>query len=248
MSTHTLAVGPNPQIEIKHVGGDLSIKGWGRAELEAKGDDRHPAEIQGGQVAVSSGGDLELSIPEHARLQISFVGGDLELADLKGSIELSFVGGDAHLQDLAGEVTLVGLVGGEMQMENVTKLSMEAHPGGATAELSAKIQRKVQEATRRADRKLRAVEKQIRVAEVKMQHAERNSHHHGHPIPPRPPVPPRGPSGRSIYYGFDPPGSVEPREPVSDEERMAILKMLQEKKITSEQADQLLAALEGGES
>ena len=36
-------------------------------------------------------------------------------------------------------------------------------------------------------------------------------------------------------------------EPVSDEERMTILKMLQEKKITSEQADKLLAALEGGE-
>jgi hypothetical protein len=33
---------------------------------------------------------------------------------------------------------------------------------------------------------------------------------------------------------------------VADEERMAILKMLQEKKITSEQAEQLLNALEGG--
>jgi hypothetical protein len=35
-------------------------------------------------------------------------------------------------------------------------------------------------------------------------------------------------------------------EPVSEQERMAILKMLQEKKITAEQADKLLAALEGG--
>jgi hypothetical protein len=35
-------------------------------------------------------------------------------------------------------------------------------------------------------------------------------------------------------------------EPVSEEERMAILKMLQEKKITAEQAEQLLQALEGG--
>ncbi|MGZ9163597.1 MAG: SHOCT-like domain-containing protein [Anaerolineales bacterium] len=37
-----------------------------------------------------------------------------------------------------------------------------------------------------------------------------------------------------------------PPEPVADEERMAILKMLQEKKITAEQAEQLLNALEGG--
>jgi hypothetical protein len=37
-----------------------------------------------------------------------------------------------------------------------------------------------------------------------------------------------------------------PADPVSDEERMAILKMLQEKKITAEEAEKLLAALEGG--
>jgi hypothetical protein len=36
------------------------------------------------------------------------------------------------------------------------------------------------------------------------------------------------------------------REPVSDKERMTILKMLAEKKITSEQAEELLSALEGG--
>jgi hypothetical protein len=37
-----------------------------------------------------------------------------------------------------------------------------------------------------------------------------------------------------------------PAEPVSEEERMTILKMLQEKKITAAQADELLKALEGG--
>ena len=37
------------------------------------------------------------------------------------------------------------------------------------------------------------------------------------------------------------------REPVSEEERMTILRMLAEKKITSEEAEQLLSALEGGE-
>jgi hypothetical protein len=47
------------------------------------------------------------------------------------------------------------------------------------------------------------------------------------------------------------PGSVPPpppsqSEPVAEEERMAILKMLAEKKITAEQAEQLLSALEGG--
>jgi hypothetical protein len=37
-----------------------------------------------------------------------------------------------------------------------------------------------------------------------------------------------------------------PSEPVAEEERLAVLKMLAEKKITAEQAEQLLNALEGG--
>ncbi|MBI5945090.1 MAG: DUF4097 family beta strand repeat protein [Chloroflexi bacterium] len=39
---------------------------------------------------------------------------------------------------------------------------------------------------------------------------------------------------------------MPPKPPVSDEERMAILKMLQDKKITAEEAEKLLSSLEGG--
>lgn len=45
-----------------------------------------------------------------------------------------------------------------------------------------------------------------------------------------------------LFPGGEPP---EPRAPVSDDERLAILRMLQEKKITLEEAEKLLAALEG---
>jgi hypothetical protein len=40
---------------------------------------------------------------------------------------------------------------------------------------------------------------------------------------------------------------MRPKPQATDEERLAILKMLQEKKITAEDAEKLLAALEGGE-
>lgn len=43
-----------------------------------------------------------------------------------------------------------------------------------------------------------------------------------------------------------PPPPPPPSEPIAEEERMAILKMLAEKKITAAQAEELLAALEGG--
>ena len=47
-------------------------------------------------------------------------------------------------------------------------------------------------------------------------------------------------------WDFDNMPKPPKREPVSEEERMTILRMLAEKKITSEQADELLSALEGG--
>jgi hypothetical protein len=39
---------------------------------------------------------------------------------------------------------------------------------------------------------------------------------------------------------------IPPRPSATDEERLAILKMLQDKKITAEEAEKLLSSLEGG--
>ncbi len=66
------------------------------------------------------------------------------------------------------------------------------------------------------------------------------------PVPPVPPMPPMSPNASAA--GSRPvqgaPSSPEPSK-VRDEERMVILKMLQEKKITAEEAENLLEALEG---
>ena len=57
--------------------------------------------------------------------------------------------------------------------------------------------------------------------------------------------------GRGAFHVNFPPTPVgtqgPPKEAVSDEERLAILRMLEQKKITLEQAEQLLSALEGKE-
>ena len=60
------------------------------------------------------------------------------------------------------------------------------------------------------------------------------------PAPPMPPTPPAPPRGFSNMPFETPP---QPRR-VTEEERLLILRMLQDKKITSEQAEQLLAALD----
>lgn len=87
-------------------------------------------------------------------------------------------------------------------------------------DFSERINRRVQEAGRRAEAAARRVEEKMR-------------HQHGR----------RFAFNWSPGRGMPP---VPPSEPVSDEERMTILRMLQEKKITSEDAEKLLSALEGG--
>jgi hypothetical protein len=57
-----------------------------------------------------------------------------------------------------------------------------------------------------------------------------------------------GRRGTRFSWSWDPgQSSKAPKaDPVSDEERMTILRMLAEKKITAEEAEKLLSALEGG--
>ncbi len=98
---------------------------------------------------------------------------------------------------------------------------------------------RAQEKMRRAQEKLeRKLEAQQRKAEVKAQAADRRSRRSWGfewPTPPAPPPPPRAPS---------PPGRGES---ATEEERLMILRMLEQKKISLEEADRLLSALEGKE-
>lgn len=240
MTTQTFSTGLNPSIKIENIEGDLSVTGWDRSEVEARGDEiRH--EQSGDPLSFSSAGDLNLSAPRGSAIALSYVDGDVKIENLDGAITVSFVGGDVLLRNLSGQVEMAGAIGGDVQMENVGRISMGARKGGLDADLSARIRNKVDEATRRAERKMRDAEQKIRRAEIKIQNAGRKARDGEH----RARV--NVDTGRwkwNMTPGSVPPGGIS--EPVSDEERMAILKMLQEKKITSEEAEKLLTALEGG--
>jgi len=233
MTTQTISLGSDPTLEIEHAGGDVIMEGWDKMELQAQGDNIH-IEQADSSLNISCDGDLKLSMPRDIELTVSFVGGDLRAENLDGSLDVSFVGGDAILRNLKGQVTLNGMVGGDTKLENVTRVSVDAHQHGVHPDLSDQIRRKVEQATRRAEEKMRH-------AESKIKRAEHERHRHVR-------IKTNIDAGRwkwNVTPGSFPP--VGMNEPVSDEERMTILKMLQEKKITSEQADQLLSALEGGE-
>lgn len=234
MTTQTISLGSNPELDIKRVGGDLVIEGWEGSDLQAQGDNIHIGHA-GESPVISSDGDLNLSVPREAKLTISFVGGDLKLRNVTGSIDITFVGGDAILSNLTGKVSMNGFVGGDTRMENISRVLMDANKSVVGHEIPERVRHSVEQATRRAEQKMRQ-------AEIKIQNAEHKLRH-------RAQIKANIDIGRWKWNAT--PGSFPAsatHEPVSDEERLMILKMLQEKKITSEQADQLLSALEGGES
>ncbi len=139
---------------------------------------------------------------------------------------------EAHLQAQMAQIT--GRLDQRMQ-----ELAQRLAQSGFSAEESERIlaqarrakEREVaraQERIRRAQEKLeRKLEAQRRRSEGRSLFGDRRSRRQGwgvEPIPPPPPSPPEGPS---------------------EEERLMILRMLAEKKITAEQASLLLSSLEG---
>jgi hypothetical protein len=121
--------------------------------------------------------------------------------------------------------------GGDVRVSNNAEAGASADEFGNFAGLNfdwsgfgERISQRVEQVTQRAAKR---VEEATRRAE---RHAERQT--------------------RRWNLDFSPKGvpnpPAPPSEPVSEDERMAILKMLEEKKITAEQAELLLSALEGG--
>ena len=229
MTTQTIPVSADNSLIVEQVGGDLALQGWDKQELQISGDVIR-VEREDRAIGVSSGGNLSISVPRGMHLSVESVGGDATLQDLSGEVELGLVGGDASLRNLSGRVQLTGVVGGETHMDNVVNVSMSTSNRGPDFDIGDRIRRKVQKATQRAERELRRAHAEhiAKVSPIKRVYQVQFD------------------GSRWKYNsGSDAPAAAPAGDPVSEEERMTILRMLQDKKITSEEADKLLAALEG---
>lgn len=231
MATQTISlVTPNPIVEVKRVGGNLQIEGWEKPELEATGEALDVSR-ENESMTVSAGGETAIKMPRGATVRIGFVGGRLDIRGIQGPIEIAFVGSDLELRDLSGQVTLHGLVGGTTRLENVGHFDgATSGPGGFEWEASG-AWGNAEKVLEKAEEKRRQVAKKIRQADRKLGRMRVGIGKEGG----------RWKWGAPVHTGQKAEGS----ETASDEERMTILRMLQEKKITAEEADRLLSALEG---
>lgn len=123
----------------------------------------------------------------------------------------------------------------EQQLESISaQVDARLAELGTSDEIAARVQQKVQQAMRKAEDKIADA---MRKAEAKAREAERRERRqtrvYSYQTPPRPPVPPT------------PPRPGKPKgAPASEEERLLILRMVEQGKISVEQAEALLAALE----
>lgn len=251
--------GAKGNLYIKKADSDVSIRDVdGNVTLESVADDLALRDVRGNVSAnvaedvvlylnpqagntytVTAGDDILLVMPPKANATLTLSADEIDF-DWKG------IEGDEDatsrvvtLGDGSAAITLSA--GGDIRVSNRSDAGDSAEDFGNFAGVGMdwsgfgeRISRRVEQATERAQRK---VEEAARRIERKTRDAERRG---------------RGRTALEIGrwgWDFSPKGVPMPSKPkatVSDEERIAILKMLQEKKITAEDAEKLLAALEGG--
>ena len=250
--------GAKGNLYIKSVGGDVSVRDVeGNIMFDSVADDMALRGARGnvkvnvgedvvvylepkpdGAYSITAGDDILLVLKPNANVSLSMQGDEIEVdwpgvENQEDVTERTLVLGD-------GSAKIMLNAGGDIRVTNDADAGNSAEDFGNFAGMNfdwsgfgERISRKVEQATvqaaKRAEEAARRVER----------HAERHARRWGRNVKTGPWNWEAGPKGIPT-----PPSP--PSEPVAEEERMAILKMLSEKKITAEQAEQLLNALEGG--
>lgn len=191
----------------------------------------------GNTYSVNAGDDILLVMPPKANATLTLSADEIDV-DWDGvEDEEDVTSRVLILGDGSANVTLSA--GGDIRVSNRSDAGDSAEDFGNFAGMGMdwsgfgdRISRRVEQATERAQRKIDAATRRI---EQKTRDAERRG---------------RGKAvleiGRWNWNLSSKGVPVPSKQQVSDEERLAILKMLQEKKISAEDAEKLLAALEGG--
>ncbi len=236
-------------INLEMVADDLALRGvHGNVKANVGGDVIVYLEPKtDGNYSVTAGDDLLLVLPKNPNVTLSMQGDrivvDLPGVENKDSTKRSVVLGD-------GSAMISLSAGGDIHVSDKMDAGEHADEFGNFAGLnfdwsgfgeiiSRQVERQVERAARRVEEAGRRAEEAGRRAE---RHAERHA---------------RKWRGKVNVGRWDwnigptgtitpPPSPSTPSEPVADEERLAILKMLQDKKISAAQADEMLKALEGG--
>lgn len=242
-------------------GGDVHVDGLAgqRVRLNAGGDIRCQfVEGAGGTVQATCGGAVRI---EDAATEVVRAAGVHHFSFGTGTAALRLMaGGDIILLGVGLDSDTVGEMGEEFasemddfaqrisqqvgqQMQSVAEqLNQFIANAEMDEEIAERIQAKLEQTSQKLETKLaaklRRAEARVRAkaAREKTRQRRKSARRGGASIPPVPPVSP-------FAQATQP--SAAAGEPVSEEERMMVLRMVEEKKITADEAEKLLAAMEG---
>ena len=223
---------------VEHVGGDVSLSTTLAAgasyHFEADGDISARVEVGSGARCTLEGGELHCRLPlqfaerSAGRVVGALGDGSAELT-LRAGGDLSVTGRGENWSEGSGQWESAMESWGQQFEAQMTDMQRKLEERLANIPFvdSQDVARRAREAAERARRQ---AERSTERARVRAERAGRRHAQYGPGVrwtgaPPQPPRP--------------------PAEPISDAERMAILKMVQDKKITADEAARLLAALEG---
>jgi SHOCT-like domain len=227
--------GANGDVIAKSIGGDASLREVnGSLTLNSVSDDLAVRGV-GGNLSVNVDEDVVVHLDPRPGQEYSVLAGDdilVVLGDGAAKINLN-AGGDllvSSSMQAAESADEFGSFAGMMFDWGNWGREMGQKWGEFGREMGGRVSKRAQDAAERAARKAEAAGRRME------RQMERQFGRHA------------GPRGARFSWSWD--SSQNPAtpkaDPVSDEERMTILRMLAEKKITSEEAEKLLSALEGG--
>lgn len=215
-----------------HVGGDLELALHGEGdytEIKAGGDIKAHllGDVENINCALRAGGDVRVKWGDKKIKQERTY--DFELGDGHQKLSLK-AGGDITVTDQVWDTS-------QLIPDQEKFLSLEE------SALSEIIHKQVETATRLAEQKIRLAQERLEKMKMNINVNVDDVIFEDDfmmPTPPKPPKPPKPP--RPFHRDFQP--VVSPKKGATDEERLFILQMLQEKKISVAEAEDLFKALD----
>ncbi|MCC7206072.1 MAG: hypothetical protein IT323_02125 [Anaerolineae bacterium] len=227
--------------QVGHVGGSVSIKVPADASLRCG----IPADVErtvnlGGAQVVEQDGRVSVCLgdasPQTPGIEFEAIAGDFQLNGGGRGFGARFEF-EANLPDNLDEIISTRIT--EQLARIQDNLSRQTERIQREAErMAERAREKAERAAERARSRAERAHEQMERHTERLRRGPRGkgwvwSWGGDAPTPPEPPRPPR------------PPAAPRPPEPVTDQERLAILRMVENKTITIEEAERLLAALEG---
>jgi len=230
-----LPIDASAKVHVTRAGGSIRVdftecdkptEGMSSCEMTLGEGDSEVTLSAGGHVIIThQAPDWEMSDNFDADLGSEFEGMANEIGEqvsrqVEAQMEMLGKQMEAQMSHLSTTLGTIGLSAGATE-----RIAQRAREAGERA--AARAQERMQRAQERMQRKMEAAK---RKAELRANFGERHTRSH---------------ERRSWEFQWPGSSPESVSEPVSDDERLVILRMLEEKKISLEQAEALLAALEG---